>query len=700
MKRILLPLLSVCLLFAASCTDYTSQIEQLQKEIDELTLSLDELGKVADNLGALRNVLTIAQVGDPIVSVTPDSDQYTFSFKNNGVVTVLPGTMGISVEEADGEFYWTLNGSPLKDASGSNAKISVTPKFRVQDGTTQVSADGGKTWAPVVKDAKPVISKVEEDAAFITVTFLGGKTILFAKESVLSVSLSGDGSTMAADGTAAVDFLISGEAGEYSVVPVVGEGWSARTEWENNSKGRVIFTAPASDAYNARVIFCDGFGRAVTADIDFANLTVDEDFPVMYPVREAYGVLASGGLVEVTLRNNRDRYTTEVDPEVTWLKLSTTKAVRDDVITFVAEANGDPVMRCAEVTFTAGDYIKKVLIWQDGFRAAAGKELSANGTANCYIVSEEGDYWFDASVMGCGESGLVPEVELHTEVTLLPVSCNVWMNENDVISDVRLEDDKIYFHASGAEGNAGISVSNGRYNIWSWHIWCTDVPNDRIHTNPDNLQFTVLDRNLGATSADAADGDKTYGLYYQWGRKDPAQPSTVIENMYTNTSHLFQMAFRFPNRPFTMDGNTNGNWYNASNIYLWGNPEYSKNRSVKDLQKSIYDPCPVGYMVPPANTFLIFKDDAKTEYSDEGITILGDFGQTNFFPWAGRTYKGYDRRGYEVALWHSCGARYDTSESAGGSYTKVERFTGEQSYYAGDIRSRCMPVRCVKQVTE
>ena len=710
MKRILLPILSVCLMCAVSCIDYTEQIEKLQKEIDELSATLEDLGKVADNLGALRNVLVIEQAGDPIESVTKTGEGYTFKFKNNGEVTVAPGTMGISVEEADGEYYWTLDGKPLKDASGNNAKIAVTPRFRVQEGEAQVSTDGGKNWTPVVKNAKPVISKVEEDAAYITVSFLGGKTIQFAKEPVMSVSLSGDGSTMASEGRAVVDFLISGDTGNYSVVPVVGEGWSTETEWENNAKGRVVFTAPAGDASQARLIFCDGFGRAVTADIDFASLTVDENFPVMYPVREAYNVLAAGGSVAVILRNNRDEYTVEIDPEGTWLTKANSKAIRDDAISFVAEPNESAEMRCTEVTFTAGDYVKKVLIWQDGFREAAGEELSANGTANCYIVSKAGDYWFDASVMGCGESGIIPNVDFHSEsAELQPEGCAVLLNENDVVSDVRFENDKVYFHASGAEGNALISVQNGRgYNIWSWHIWCTDVPNDRTHTNPDNLRFTVLDRNLGATSADAADGVATHGLYYQWGRKDPFQPALVIGNMFANTAHAFLFAIRYPQRPFTMVGNSLGNWYGYPNIYLWGNPDYSKNHPVKELTKTIYDPCPVGYMVPPANTFLIFKDDAKVEYSDAGITILGDFGQTNFFPWAGKVYDGSSSIGSEVDLWHSSNARYDSGESTGGTHTRVEIKVDEETqqkyymqyFYDADIRARCMPVRCVKQVTE
>jgi hypothetical protein len=244
-------------------------------------------------------------------------------------------------------------------------------------------------------------------------------------------------------------------------------------------------------------------------------------------------------------------------------------------------------------------------------------------------------------------------------------------------------------------------VKNSRGTVvWSWHIWCTDTPRERTHTNPDQLQFTVLDRNLGATSADPADGEATYGMYYQWGRKDPFDRAAATTGMATNSSHAFAFAIRYPQRAYSEDGNAEGNWYGSLNNYLWGNPDYGKNRYLKDLIKTIYDPCPVGYMVPPANAFLIFEDATRTEFTDAGLIVRGDYGQEDFYPWAGRMYKNMNTAGKEVALCHSCAARYGAKEDAGGAQTRVEKETGTIYRYQGDIRARALPVRCVKQVTE
>lgn len=691
-----------CVCTISSCTqDYGADIKDAQNRIDEITQELSAFEGVTTNLGALRNVLLIAQAADPIVSVTSVDNGYKFLFKNNGEVVVNNRTAGVSVGWEEDGFYWTLDGQPLKDASGKNAAITISPDFKVMDGKVAISTDGKKTWNALNNSAGDVIQKVEEDASSITVTFLGTTEVVFPKETKMQVELSGDGSTMATTGTAVVDFLLSGKTDSFTVTPLLPEGWKADVVWENNTKGKVIFTAPAAAAGQAaRLFFCDGIGSMVASDIDFDALSVDEAFPVMYPVWDAYNIPSDGGSVDVVLVNNQEEYDTALDEDSPWLSTGGTKAVREDVITLVAEPNDSEQMRSALVTFTAGSYVKSVVIWQDGKMIPAGENLSADGTANCYIVSQEGDYYFDATVMGCGKDGILADGSFPTDnAELFPVTVSVYMNQNDVISDVRLNDGKIYFHASRAEGNACILVKNDRKRtVWNWHIWCTDIPKDRTHTNPDNLRFTVLDRNLGATSADPSDGVATHGMYYQWGRKDPYDAHTASALM--DNASTFSYAVLYPEYP---NSNNEGNWNTSSSpnpIYLWGNPYYGKNYYVTNLTKSIYDPCPVGYMVPPANTFLIFEDESRTSYTEDGMVIRGDYGQTNFFPYAGRINRSENTVGKEMVLWHSCAGRHGATEYGGGTQTRIEKETHRIYWYQGDMRARAIPVRCVKQTLE
>lgn len=705
MKRLFLTLLTVCALCAVSCINYQEQIDELEKKISDLNKNISNLETVTSSLGALRNALVIGQAGDPIVTAKRTDLGYDLGFRNNGTVSLVNQTANISVGYENDNFFWTLDGQPLTDSSGNKASIATSPEFRINEGQMEVSTDGKKSWKPIAMSEKPVVEKVEEDATYITITFMGNTVVEFPKEVKMQVMISGDGSTMASTGSATVDFCLSGKTDTFTATPLIEEGWSADVEWENSSKGSIVFKAPAPVADgSARVFFCDGIGNMVAAEIDFDKLAVEESFPVMYPAWDAYSVPLEGGTVDVVLVNNRDDYTVTIAEGNPWLTEVKSKAVREDVISFAAEANADSQMRSAVVTFEAGTYVKTVVIWQEGVKAISGENLSANGTANCYIVSKEGDYFFDASVMGCGESGFIANADFHADsFNLAPETVNVLMNENNVISNVRLDKaaGKIYFHASGDEGNAVIQVKNTRaQGIWGWHIWCTDAPKDRTHTNPDDIQFTVLDRNLGATSADPADGTQTHGLYYQWGRKDPFRFSDAVNNMKTNTSHAFAFAIRYPDRFFSMEGNSEGNWYNTANLYLWGNPDYGKNHLVQDLTKTIYDPCPVGYMVPPANAFLIFEDEERTQYTESGLVVRGDYGQTDFYPYAGRVYGGYNTVGAEVVFWHTNAGRYGSYEYTGAVQTRVDVASRKVSLYQGDMRARGVPVRCVKQVTE
>lgn len=698
MKHLVLPILACCAMLFASCEDYKAQIEELEGKIDALNQNLDALNAVTANLGGLRNVFVIYQAGDRIVSVTRQGDGYVFTFLNNGQVTVKDYTAGISVGETEGGYVWTLNGKSL------GAPVSVTPKFRVRDSDFQMSLDEGKTWTIVPTNGSPaVIQAVYENANSIVVDFIG-TTLDIPKESKLQVMLSGDGSTLSSQGKATVDFLIDGEAGSYSVTPLVAEGWTAEVKWENASKGTVEFTAPAGSRSSARLYFCDPYGRAVVSDIDFSTLKVDEDFPVMYPAWDAYGIGSEGGVVEIKLYVNLSEYQVAIEDECDWLYLTPSKAVREDAITLAAGENTTGAMRSALVEIISGDYIQQVAIWQEAPTAASNANLSADGTANCYIVTAAGNYYFDATVAGNGDAGILPSVtspesDFPASSELSPVSAAIEINQNNVIENVRFAGGKVYFHATGAEGNATISIKGSRnYVIWSWHIWCTDMPKERTHTNPDMLQFTVLDRNLGATSADPSELASTYGMYYQWGRKDPFDG--INTTFGTNSSHAFAFATRYPKNAFTEDGNTSANWYNALNDYLWGNPDYGKNHYLKDLKKSIYDPCPLGYMVPPANTFKIFEDKDRVEKVEGGILVRGDYGQTNFYPYQGFYYRDQQSFGTNIYFWHSPAARYGSADNGGGAATVLNATDGSVEWYYGMPRSRALPIRCVKQVAQ
>ncbi|MBR5610850.1 MAG: hypothetical protein IKW65_04950 [Bacteroidales bacterium] len=266
--------------------------------------------------------------------------------------------------------------------------------------------------------------------------------------------------------------------------------------------------------------------------------------------------------------------------------------------------------------------------------------LSNNGTSNCYIVSEEGYYGFDASIIGNGSKGIIPGAGFHTsDPSISPVTAEiVWEDTEDLITYLYFDNTKktINFCASGKEGNALIAAKDEEGTVlWSWHIWCTDKPADHSYFNFNMKNFIVMDRNIGATRADRGTGGEwreSAGLFYQWGRKDPFSPNRYNYIYYTTIS--LKESISHPNTMVVVEG---GNWCSNSINSNWN-----------EEQKTIYDPCPLGYRISPSDTWSAFSKtgqytDQLAQFNvsgswDYGFNFIYDGTNTAWFP---QTYIGY-----------------------------------------------------------
>ncbi len=294
-----------------------------------------------------------------------------------------------------------------------------------------------------------------------------------------------------------------------------------------------------------------------------------------------------------------------------WLTLSPTYGESGDfLVKLVAEANYDSSKREAEIKIISENLEYVISVVQTSKQEEPIKEyidLSRAGTANCYIVSEEGYYKFLAvkgnSLETFGEYGIgTAEVLWETYGTdVLPAA-------GDLVSDVHYSDGYVFFKASGKKGNASIAVKNDWKILWSWHIWMTDQPEDQVYRNGAG---TMMDRNLGATSVTPGD-IKAAGLLYQWGRKDPFLTGgnysldltqefyacdraasandwvwgTIVSDASSGT---IEYATEYPT-VFIINNTNNSDWlysdYDVADETRW------------QSAKTIYDPCPIGYRVP------------------------------------------------------------------------------------------------------
>lgn len=260
------------------------------------------------------------------------------------------------------------------------------------------------------------------------------------------------------------------------------------------------------------------------------------------------------------------------------------------------------------------------------------------------------------------------------------------MIENSCISNVRYSGGNIYFTATGAEGNAKISLTpnaNGTGDIqWTWHIWCTDQPSEVLFkNNGTGVEYTVLDRNLGAFTSDPSSTD-SYGLYYQFGNHNGYTWSDY-DNADPNGYRMVDSYALHPRRPIVSNYVGTTRYYYSFRIYddtvqtdsdallgiLWGagSSSYSPNANLKgrhDGSKTIYDPCPPGYMVIPYDFLYTYSYSAGVSqklYSDSNsMWVLAKDGTTKLvFPFNGAAgdkgsiTRNYFNQGAHAAIWTS-----------------------------------------------
>ena len=332
-------------------------------------------------------------------------------------------------------------------------------------------------------------------------------------------------------------------------------------------------------------------------------------------------------------------------------------------------------------------------------------DLSEHGTANSYIVSEPGLYSFKANVIGNGGYGIIDGANFHTEDPFITpkIAKLIWEDRLGVVNNVTSDENRISFVTSGMEGNALVGVvDEAGAVLWSWHIWVTDQPQEQTYVN-DNGEYVMLDRNLGAVRADRGEGEQwreAVGIPYQWGRKDPFARIFEVgyygSELYLISTDRVSLKDAISN-PTMFYGAGYSDWTDSSNDKLWSSS-----------QKTIYDPCPVGYVVPHRDAWANFAKYGTYADGHENMNVEGSFDNGLFFTYDGANTTYYPLNytihhdGYyedvsynDCKLWSS-NVAYEKKVSAFryyyGSYVSSWLNAGQAEYY----RTYAMGVRCMK----
>ena len=401
------------------------------------------------------------------------------------------------------------------------------------------------------------------------------------------------------------------------------------------------------------------------------------------------------------------------------------------------------------------------------------------GPHNCYLIS--GTDQVDIVVTPYKSNPrfrktgtLAPEALQPTKAKLLwKESTLTGINVAETISS-----NKVAVTGIAGTGNAVVAITDASDNIlWSYHIWVPEIdPTDGLLTYAipsssigSGSTYEVMPIALGAMNKAtvAVDGTattesnaKSFGLYYQWGRKDPlGRPSTITASgdSYVATSFVGLSGITKWNQPENMcDLSTNSaitpntidvdmigyatrnptqfiydtkdahnyDWVIKKNDHLWGNGSgylYPRKSQTDKIYKSIYDPCPDGYRVAPKDLWNRFTVDGGNYGSQDT-----DDKRNATFNAANRNSLG-TQRGYffyytatpfqtgETDFYPASGFRNRTSGALTGvgssgyswssSPTQSSTYAGYLGFFAASVypqnslsRAYGFPVRCVREL--
>ena len=295
---------------------------------------------------------------------------------------------------------------------------------------------------------------------------------------------------------------------------------------------------------------------------------------------------------------------------------------------------------------------------------------------------------------------------IYNNANCAPANCTlVWQDEKDLVMNVNLSNDGHFLEFTVAQntikqGNAVVAVRDASNTVmWSWHIWVTDYKpgvGDETITNKQNKQYTIMPVNIGWCDGEIMNyAERTVQVRFTQqtiAGHTPAPPQviTVKQKAYRSIALGNNTYFQWGRKdPFVgaFDGNINKEWYNEAGVASASNPAtqafaldetcitsgiqhpgtfctnrymdnkyinlWSANNTVHTANddpvvKTVYDPSPAGYKLPPSNAFTGFTTTGSNTSNSSEFNVLMPWNKgwnfycnssktnTVFFPASGR----------------------------------------------------------------
>ena len=756
------------------CSQANTNIQALQTIVSALQEKdyVTGVAPIKEGDAVLGYTITFSKSG--AVTIYHGKDGQNGSNGTNGNDGIDGHTPIISVKkDTDGIWYWTVDGEWLTDAEGNKVRASakdgqdgkpgvdgkpgidgvdgtagVTPTLKIENGYWYVSYDGGKTWESeslgqaTGDKGDSMFAEVTYDEDYLYITMSDGQQLVLPRT---SVSQDGGDDEGAGDTN---DAIINTSGGVMLTVMlrnltetgVVFYGEAVLSENYTASSFGILYseseTFNAATAQNLQIVDIYGTNYSVST----SSLKPFTTYYYTAYIKQGdlckYGEIKSFTTVALVAPSLNDAMDitglsatiggTIVPPSGTASDLEygfqySTSSDFSSGVTSKKITDMDPENKFSiSISLVPGtsycyrSYIKMNGVYAYGdikeLTTLEAINLSLLATANSYIVSDAGTYKFKAVKGNSSASvGSVASVSVLWESFGTSTAPNV----GDLIKEVSYIDGYIVFLTEDAfkEGNAVITAKDANGNIlWSWHIWLTDQPQGQVYYNNAG---TMMDRNLGATSATPGDVG-ALGLLYQWGRKDPflgsssISSSTVAKSTITwpsavssdSSTGTIAYATAHPTT-FIKYNSSNYDWY-----YTGSSSTDNTRWTTSESNKSIYDPCPAGWRVPDGGDDGVLSKalgsssnfDYTYDSTNKGMNFSGKFGSasTIWYPASG------DRSYYDGSLGYVgyCDSYWSASPSTNYAYSLYFDYDGGVKPSDGRNRAFGQSVRCLQVIDE
>lgn len=320
------------------------------------------------------------------------------------------------------------------------------------------------------------------------------------------------------------------------------------------------------------------------------------------------------------------------------------------------------------------------------YRDTDGAKKMVQDTANSYVARMAGDYKLPAVYGNAIKNGATnsaaytrqgptytadfvnyrgvqiasPYIETDTGETIASAVL-LWQTGANLISNVAFANGYVTFTVNSIpteNGLAVLAVKDGNGDImWSWTIWLTtDTLTAEKFTNYTEVDYYLMPENIFCIW----DEQRTnYGTgMIQWGRKDVMVPNTpgsssqmtvydIDGNTITpgtslgsvigvfgtdndqNADKTVANSIKNPGMFFTRYDSTNSNWNNLAWFNNFWNAAETSSASSADNQdtaiKTIYDPCPFGWILPAGRAFTGFTTTGGGTSTASQFNVVGSW---------------------------------------------------------------------------